>query len=144
MKTSIPARAFLLLIAIAILSTASPAPAQDAPAQDAPTLAASTGFSFPIKGGKVQESIDRGIYTYMEIVAGSSHFWLVVPICGVKVGDTIEVQAGKYYPAIQNEELDITFNNFVVPNEISINGKAFPAFAAHAMPRGCIVSRPAK
>lgn len=97
---------------------------------------------FPIKNAKVVDTITQGLVVYAAIeVPSSETVWISAPVCEIKVGDTISVPEGTYYPNVLYTSLAITFRNLVIPSKLLLNGKDQKVFPDQTLPQFCVIGR---
>jgi hypothetical protein len=127
--------ALLCVLAVALpVMTASLARAQEEDVVSA--------FDFPISEAKIVDTIVQGAVSYAGIqVPDSVVVWISIPACDMKVGDTVSVPAGRYYPDVFYTALGITFRNLVIPSKVLLNGKEQKVFPDGGLPEFCVIGR---
>ncbi len=61
--------------------------------------------------GKVLETIDAGMYTYLRIASGKGEIWAAVPAAPTKVGDTVTVAGAMEMRKFKSKTLDRVFES---------------------------------
>lgn len=109
--------ALLALLVFSAAAVAADAPA--APAAPAGHAAAKQATEFAHKG-KVLNSINASIYTYVEVADGNKTVWLAAPTVAVKKGDTVGFDDGSIMTNFFSKSLNRTFETLIMVNKVVV------------------------
>lgn len=108
--------ALLVLTAFSATAIAAPA-AQPAAGMSVGKPAASE--QLPRKG-KVLNTIDASIYTYIELSENGKNLWIAAPTVAVKKGDTVRFSDGAVMSNFHSKSLNRTFESIVFVGKAAV------------------------
>lgn len=107
-----------LLVLTAFSATAIAAPAGQ-PAGMSVGKPSAASEQLPRKG-KVLNTIDASIYTYIELSENGKNLWIAAPTVAVKKGDTVRFSDGAVMANFHSKSLNRTFESIVFVGKAAV------------------------
>ncbi len=98
---------------VAVLPAGAMAMPNMVPPSDTTVEKAQKAAEQPPLTGKVLETMDSGGYTYILLESKGEKKWVAIPEMVVKVGDTVELEAGVQMGTFTSKPLDKTFDSIL-------------------------------
>lgn len=108
-----------LLVLTAFSATAIAAPAGQPTAGMSVGKAPAASEQLPRKG-KVLNTIDASIYTYIELSENGKNLWIAAPTVAVKKGDTVRFSDGAVMSNFHSKSLNRTFESIVFVGKAAV------------------------